>query len=155
MVKNRRETFQFSFAVEAPQSQVWAFHRRADALRILTPPPIWAQIHETGALTNHMVTRMTLWLGPFPIHWEAEHVDVDASGFADIQRRGPMAYWRHDHRFTSIHEHKTEVCETIELAYSQGWKGVWTRALFNRLSLLLLFKYRQHRMQRSCKNAVS
>ncbi len=136
------EVFDYRFTVAASLGAVRAFHGSTRVLRALTPPPMIARIHEFGALEDGMVARFTLWLGPIPIHWTARHEDVSEQGFTDVQVDGPMASWRHTHRFVPLSERETEVVEHIEYAHPPGLRGLWTRLLFGRLALRGLFAYR-------------
>lgn len=72
-----------------------------------------------------------MWFGPFPVRWNARHVNVDLlPGFTDIQEKGPMSHWQHTHTFTAITDEVTEIQDRIEYEYPQGWKGLWTRLLY-------------------------
>ncbi|MEL6545264.1 MAG: hypothetical protein AAFQ82_11610, partial [Myxococcota bacterium] len=121
------ELFEYQFRVAAPQSAVRAFHHSTSVLKALTPPPTIMRVHRFGALADGMVAEFTLWVGPFPIHWTALHVDVSEEGFTDIQQRGPMNRWEHTHRFVAIDENTTEVRERIEYEHPKGARGLLTR----------------------------
>ena len=61
--------FKYSFTVDAPLVKVSDFHRDTSVLKVLTPPPIIAQIHSYEPLGEGSVARFTLWFGPIPIRW--------------------------------------------------------------------------------------
>lgn len=134
--------FEYQFTVNAPVAAVRAFHGSTEVLRKLTPPGTFIQIHRFGALEDGMTAEFTLWLGPFPIYWQALHRDVDDFGFTDVQVKGPMERWEHTHRFVSVDENTTEVRERIEMQHPTGVRGLLTRVLFGTLALRGLFAYR-------------
>jgi ligand-binding SRPBCC domain-containing protein len=78
---------------------------------------------------------------------------VDAlHGFTDTQQSGPLAAWRHTHRFDAIDAHTTRVREHIVYEYPTGLRGVLARLLFNPPALRFLFWYRGFSTQRSLEN---
>ena len=138
-----RATFDDAFIVHAPLAAVAEFHHNARALKRLTPPPIFAQMHRVEPLAENSVAEFTLWFGPLPVRWTAVHSNIDSQhGFTDTQRSGPMRYWQHTHRFEAVDDGVTRVSEHIEYAHHFGWRGVFSRLLFNPLALRLLFYYR-------------
>ena len=86
---------------------------------------------------------MTMWVGPIPLRWHARHENVSDEGFTDVQERGPMALWRHTHRFIANGPERTTVQEHVQYEHPAGFRGLLTRLLFNSASLYLLFTYRQ------------
>ena len=137
------KTFDYAFMVRAPLAKVAAFHHDARALKRLTPPPIFVKLHCVEPLTEGSAADFTLWFGPVPVRWQAVHSDVDQlHGFTDLQRSGPMKWWKHIHRFGAIGAQSTQVTDQIEYAHHSGWRGLLSRVLFNSLALRLLFFYR-------------
>ncbi len=136
-------TFDYAFVVDAPLAAVSAFHQSTDILKRLTPPPMFAQIHDFGEMREGMVARFTLWLGPIPLRWQARHVDVGPNGFTDVQERGPLAAWRHTHHFSAESPTRTRIHEHIEYTHRPGLPGLFTRLIFGRIGLHALFTYRQ------------
>lgn len=136
-------TFHYTFTVDAPLTAVADFHSRTDILRKLTPPPIIVQVHDFGEMAEGMMADFTLWFGPYPVRWLAEHIDVSPNGFTDVQREGLMAEWSHTHSFQPISADKTAVHEHIVYAYPTGWRGLIARLLFNKPALYGLFTYRK------------
>lgn len=145
------ETFERRFRVPAPVERVRAFHAGPAALKALTPPPMFVQLHRFGALEEGMIAEFTLWLGPLPIRWTARHEDVGPNGFVDAQVAGPMAHWRHTHRFDPVSEGETEVVDRVEYAHPEGPRGLWTRVLFAKPGLHGLFTYRAWATRRGCR----
>jgi ligand-binding SRPBCC domain-containing protein len=135
--------FQYAFTVDAPQSAVAKFHEDTSALRKLSPPPIFAQLHNIEPLAEGSVSEFTLWFGPFPARWRAVHSGVSASGFTDTQEAGPLQSWQHQHQFVAIDENRTEVRESIEYEHPAGFRGLLTRLVFSKPGLWGLFTYRK------------
>jgi ligand-binding SRPBCC domain-containing protein len=136
-------TFDFTFTVNAPQTAVSAFHHDTRALKKLTPPPIFVQIHTFEPLGEGSMAEFTMWFGPIPVRWRARHSDVGRDGFTDAQVEGPLQKWEHTHRFTAVSPHKTRVHEHIEYAHHGGWRGLFSRLLFAKPGLTLLFTARK------------
>jgi ligand-binding SRPBCC domain-containing protein len=136
-------TFDYRFTVAAPLAAVTEFHRDTAALRKLTPPPILAQIHHYEPLAEGSVAEFTLWFGPLPVRWRAVHSQVGPAGFTDTQTRGPLKRWQHTHRFTALSPTLTEVHEHIDYEHDGGWRGFFSRLLFARPGLYLLFTGRK------------
>jgi ligand-binding SRPBCC domain-containing protein len=134
--------FNYSFTVNAPLAAVSDFHRDTSVLKLLTPPPIFAQIHTYEPLGENSMASFTLWFGPIPIRWQAVHSNVDQNGFTDTQVRGPLKRWRHTHRFAAIDEATTRINEHIEYEHNSGLKGVISRLLFSPMALYFLFTAR-------------
>ncbi|MCY4538992.1 MAG: SRPBCC family protein [Chloroflexi bacterium] len=122
------------------------FHEDPRALAKLTPPPIIMQLHSDArrSITEGEI-EFTLWLGPLPIRWIARHEPGPSPhSFADLQIKGPMAYWRHEHIFTEK-PGGVELTDRIILAHRSGLAGRLTRLFFDGLPLRLLFAYRHRR----------
>ncbi len=136
-------TFETSFLVRAPIQAVAEFHRDANALKRLTPPPLWVQFHRVDPLREQSVVEFTMWFGPFPVRWIALHSRVDLlRGFTDTQTRGPLKTWQHTHSFEPVDAQTTRVREHIELTYKPGLRHLWTKVFFSQLGLMFLFFYR-------------
>jgi ligand-binding SRPBCC domain-containing protein len=136
-------TFDYTFTVNAPLTAVSEFHQDTRILKKLTPPPIFAQIHQFEPLGEGSVAEFTLWFGPLPLRWQAVHSDVGPHGFTDTQAQGPLRYWQHTHRFTAVSETHTQIHEQIEFGHSAGLWGIITRLLFNQPGLYALFTARK------------
>ena len=136
-------TFETSFTVNAPLESVAAFHTDTSALKILNPPFIIVQLHRVDPMANGSISEFTLWMGPLPIRWRAIHSDVGPNGFTDTLEVGPMASWRHTHRFEAIDKDTSQIHEHIEYEYPSGWRGLTSRILFGHLGLTALFTYRK------------
>jgi ligand-binding SRPBCC domain-containing protein len=128
--------------VNSPRDRVVEFHRDARALKRLTMPPVWVQIHSVEPISENSKADFTLWLGPIPVRWVALHsLANQVDGFTDIQIRGPFTRWVHRHRFLPINEYTTEIVDEIEAELGSnlinkliGW--------FMWVNLPIMFSYR-------------
>ena len=137
------KTYNYEFTVNASLDDVAAFHQDTSALKKLSPPPMIVQLHQVDPMAEASVSEFTLWMGPIPIRWRAIHSNVGDNGFTDTQEKGPMAYWKHTHSFEYIREQKTRIRETIEYTQPKGLRSLFTRILFGKFGLTLLFAYRK------------
>ena len=146
--------FQYRFTVEAPIASVIAFHEDARALKLLTPPPMFVQLHQVETLGEGSIAEFTLWFGPLPIKWRAIHSEVSENGFTDTQMEGPLKYWKHRHQFIKINENVTEIQEEIAYQYHTGLRGLINRIMFSKMSLVFLFTARKTLTRRNLKRVV-
>ncbi|MCY3863984.1 MAG: hypothetical protein OXG68_00950 [Chloroflexi bacterium] len=96
---------QKSSVIKTTFAEIKRFHEAPRALASLTPPPIRMQAHrdERRSLTEEDF-EFTLSFGPLPIRWIARHEPgLTPDSFADLQIRGPLAYWRREHIFAYRH----------------------------------------------------
>jgi len=145
--------FEHRFRVTAPLEKVAAFHSKPQALKILTPFPLWTQIYTIEPLAENSVARFTIWAGPIPLRWEAVHTHVSEKGFTDTQVKGPYKSWTHKHRFVPIDSESTEVIDEVSASYGEGlfW-GLITRLMW--LGMPVLFAYRAYTTKREVKKAA-
>lgn len=144
--------FETSFLVKSSLQAVSTFHGDTRALKTLTMPPIWLQLHQVEPLAEGSVSRFTMWLGPIPLRWTAEHSQVDPlHGFTDTQISGPLKRWQHTHTFTPVEPNLTRVSERIDYDVFPGLRGWLTRLLFNPLGLSIMFAYRAWATRRAVK----
>jgi ligand-binding SRPBCC domain-containing protein len=136
-------TFHHEFTVRASLPKVAAFHQHTEALKRLTPPPMWVQLHRADPLAEGAIAEFTLWLGPIPIRWTAVHHHITANSFTDTQTKGPLRAWHHTHTFTTIDASTTRITDHIDYQYAVGLGGLFSRLLFGALPLRALFFYRQ------------
>jgi len=117
-------------------------------LKVLTPPPIFVQLHEVEALAEGSLADFTLWLGPVPVRWTARHSNVDPlRGFTDTQVYGPFEHWVHRHTFEPVAAQVTDVVDEIQARFGQGLlRGLLSRIMW--WGLPLLFAYRGWATQR-------
>jgi len=141
--------FDFQFKVQAPLEAVSAFHFEPGILKTLTPPLVLMQVHRFDPLEERSIAEFTMWMGPLPIYWKAQHSEVTSTGFCDTQVEGPMEYWKHRHSFSAIDANTTLVREHIEYEHFYGLRGLRSRLLFNGPALWTLFSVRK-RITRKC-----
>jgi ligand-binding SRPBCC domain-containing protein len=129
--------------------QLEAFHRNPSALKKLTPPPIFIQVHadHRTSLTSGDLD-FTLWFGPLPVRWLARHESLAGPGFAEWQVKGPMAFWRHEHGFEEV-SGGVALIDRVTLAHKPGIKGLLTRLIFDGIPLRILFMYRHWRTRQA------
>jgi ligand-binding SRPBCC domain-containing protein len=152
MSKVRR--FEHRFRVKASLGAVAAFHQDSRALKLLTPPPVFVQMHRVEPLAEGSVADFTLWLGPLPVRWVAVHTQVDPrTGFKDRQERGPFASWVHRHIFRAVDAETTEVIDEVEAEFGGGMMGLIGRLMW--LNLPLMFAYRGWATRRALEKPLS
>ena len=150
--KNSRKVFQYSTKIAADLATVTHFHEKADALNILTPPPLIVKINndQRVSLTKGSVD-FTLWFGPIPVRWLARHEPgPNANSFIDRMMQGPMAYWEHQHVFRKSGI-GVELIDKLTFQHHDGWRGWITRLAFDGFALRFLFWYRHWRTERECR----
>ena len=132
--------------------KIEAFHRDPAALRKLTPPPIYIQVHADHRLSlTEGDLDFTLWFGPLPVRWLARHEALAGHGFAEWQVSGPMAYWRHEHAFEEV-PGGVALLDRVTLKHKSGIAGLLTRLIFDGIPLRILFLYRHWRTKRAVEN---
>jgi len=141
--------FRKSSVIKTSLANIKGFHEAPQALASLTPPPMRMRVNrdERRSITEGEID-FTLFFGLLPIRWVARHeTGPTADSFADIQVKGPLAYWRHEHIFTVV-AGGVELTDRITLAHRPGFTGLVTRLAFDGLPLRLLFVYRHWRAKR-------
>lgn len=123
-----------------------AFHQKPEALRILTPPPIFVQLlHDGRTSFTSGDLEFRLWFGPVPIRWLARHEPGPTpTSFIDRMIEGPLDYWEHQHLFAEV-PGGVELRDRITIAHKPGLPGLLTRLVFDGLPLRMLFIYRHLR----------
>lgn len=140
--------FESRFTVAAPVELLSEFHFQQGILKRLTPPMTWMQVHRFEPLANGSIADFTIWMGPIPVHWVAEHSEVTRTRFIDTQIAGPMKFWKHTHTLTALGDNSSEVHDHIEYEHDSGLRGLWSRLLFPKPALVALFQYRKWITQR-------
>lgn len=139
--------FQHEFQVHAPIERVAEFHRSTQALKSLTPPPLFISFNHVDPLGEGSRADFIMWLGPIPIRWIAIHSDVNLmDGFTDTQVEGPFQTWVHRHAFERINDNSTKVIDRIEGQPSNHpfW-GLVSRFMWLTLPILFFYRARQTR----------
>lgn len=109
-------SFEMRSEVPAPAAEVFAWHARLGALRRLLPPWENARIIERqSGLEEGARTVLRFRRGPVALRWVAVHRRPEPGlVFVDEQERGPLAEWRHTHRFTPLDEGRSVLEDQIE-----------------------------------------
>jgi ligand-binding SRPBCC domain-containing protein len=134
--------FRHQFQVNAPIEKVAEFHQSTQALKQLTPPPLFVKFNRIEPMGEGSQADFTLWLGPIPIRWIAIHSAVDPlNGFTDTQVEGPFQTWIHRHSFERLNPEATKVIDEVEGQPSNHliW-GIVSRFMW--LTMPILFSYR-------------
>ncbi|MFZ9689033.1 MAG: TIGR01777 family oxidoreductase [Phycisphaerales bacterium] len=93
--------FTRSSPMPASRADLAHWHMREGALQRMLPP--WEDVDVVQApvpMVDGAIAEFVLHKGLLPLRWVARHEQVDpATGFVDLQVRGPFRRWRHQHRF--------------------------------------------------------
>ncbi len=149
------QTFEVQSLIPTTLERMIVFHSDPAALARLTPPPIVVRVHrdDRKSLTDGEI-EFTLWFGPIPVRWIARHQPGPTeTSFADMQVRGPLQSWRHEHVFEAV---SGGVRLTDRVAFEHAPGGLWsifTRLAFARFNLRLLFLYRHLRTRLATRPA--
>ncbi|GAB4581553.1 MAG: hypothetical protein Fur0022_43020 [Anaerolineales bacterium] len=130
-----------------------AFHNRPDVLRRLTMPPLILQVlrDERTSLSEGEI-EFRLWFGPIPVRWLARHLPGPIpTSFKDIQIKGPLAKWEHEHLFEAT-PRGARLTDRITFEHRTGLAGFLTRLIFDGLPLRALFMYRHWQTRRLLKS---
>lgn len=149
-MQTEAKTFEHRSIINSTLEALHGFHTAREALSWLTPPPLVIQVVRDGrvSLTEGEI-EFRLWFGPVPVRWLARHEPgPDEHSFIDRMLEGPMAIWEHQHLFHAV-EAGVELTDRITLAHRFGWKGLFTRLIFDGLPLRFLFVYRHWRTRRA------
>jgi len=135
--------FWHAFTVPAPASIVAAFHRNPVNLIAITPPFVRMKLLAApNPLRSGDEISFLFWLGFIPVRWVARIVQMDESGFTDVQISGPFRLWVHRHQFISKGDGSTLVLDRIEASLS--WHPLFFFiGLLMWLGLPFLFAYRR------------
>lgn len=110
-----KKIFRFSSVINAPRSEVFAWHERKGALERLSPPWDPLKIISKGGISPGSVTRMIMHEGPVPYRWTALHTDYDKDVmFRDVQVHGPLRSWSHTHLFRDLPDGGCVLTDEIE-----------------------------------------
>lgn len=145
--------FEKTSVIKTTLAEIKRFHEAPRALAALTPPPIIMRVKrdDRRSITEGEID-FTLWFGPLPIRWIARHeAGPSPDSFADVQAKGPLDYWRHEHIFREV-AGGVELTDRITLAHRRGLIGLLTRLAFDGIPLRLLFAYRHWRTRQALRS---
>lgn len=145
-------SFERTFLVRAPQAAVAKFHEGPGALAALQPPLSGTRVLRADPLADDSITEFEMGFPPLVMHWVARHRDVSPGlGFTDTMVSGPMQSWVHRHEYRALGPRVTEVSDRIWFVYHPGVRGLVSRALFNPLTLGILFAFRAFATKRAVR----
>lgn len=140
-------TFEHRSIIPATVDQVWAFHDQPNAFQLLTPPPIFVQVHRDGRTSLKAgEVEFTLWFTFLPARWHVRH-EAGSTPFSFIDRAlsAPVESWVHEHTMRAV-PGGTELIDHIEIKHkSSGFWSLFTRLFFDGPPLRFLFVYRHLR----------
>jgi ligand-binding SRPBCC domain-containing protein len=138
-------TFVHRSVMPASPEEVFAFHERPDAFRLLTP--WWSGAQVVVAVPHlRLGARAMLRLGPplFRRTWVVEHTVYDPRReFVEHQVSGPFQRWEHRHRILP-HARGAILVDNVTYAVPGGLLGRVAAAVLVQPFLGLLFAYRHH-----------
>lgn len=150
------QKFMHTSEIQANPASVFAWHERPGTVEELTPPWEKVEILERGnglQIGTRVVFR--IHSGLWPQTWVAEHVEYAPPHlFADVQRRGPFAYWYHRHRFELTPRGTTLMTDEIEYKLPLGWLGELVAGWFVRAKLKKMFEYRHQVVAKAFHNST-
>ena len=141
-------TFVKSVFIRAPIETVFRFHKREDALQLLSPsfPPVRV-VHKTGGI--EIGSLVQLKVGPFD--WVALHSAFeDNRYFEDQQISGPFRQWIHSHEFEKAGE-ATRLTDRIEYEIFGGPTINYLFGWVMKLGLHQMFRHRHQITKRYCE----
>jgi ligand-binding SRPBCC domain-containing protein len=121
----KRESFTKQSLIRVSPRELFEMHCNRDALQLITPEWVRLEVLEQPERLQ-LGSRFTLKAsaGPFRFRWHSEISEyVEGSMFADIQLRGPFAFWYHRHLFEPNGPSETLYIDEIEYAVPLGWPG--------------------------------
>jgi ligand-binding SRPBCC domain-containing protein len=138
-------TFVHRSVMPASPDEVFAFHERPEAFRLLTP---WWSGAQVVVAAPHLRpgARAVLRLGPPLLRrtWVVEHTVYDPPHeFVDRQVCGPFQSWEHHHRILP-HARGALLIDEVTYAVPSGLLGRVAAVVLVRPYLGLLFAHRHH-----------
>lgn len=126
--------------------EAWSFFSTPKNLDRITPRQMnFKIISQTGGEKAHegQLIRYRITVLPFiRVSWLTEITEVkEPFQFADEQRIGPYAFWRHLHRFKETNG-GVEMVDEVQYAIPLGWIGQLAGWLFVHRRVNAIFDYR-------------
>lgn len=145
----KERIFTHTSVMPGTAAELAAVHAMPETFSRLAMPPIIMQVLDDRriSLTQGEIA-FRLWIGPLPLPWLARHeAGSTPESFMDVQVRGPLHVWEHEHRFENVTE-GVRLTDRIRFAHKAGLPGLMTRLLFDGLPLRMLFMYRHWQTRR-------
>ena len=108
--------------------------------QLITPPPI--------VMKESAVIDYTISVSGIPLRWTTLITAYEPNRrFADLQLRGPYAYWHHTHSFTETDD-GTMMTDEVHYALPFGIFGTIAHALFVKRQLNTIFAFRRATLEK-------
>ncbi len=118
--------FETSLVLNAPLERVFDFAIRPENIARISPPVLGLRFvnpPEEYTLGSKFEFKVQAWGTVQTSHFEIVEFDRP-NVFVEIQLKGPMKSWRHEHRFASNADGQTVVSNRIEFAPPGGLVGM-------------------------------
>ncbi|MGI8607613.1 MAG: SRPBCC family protein [Candidatus Dormibacteria bacterium] len=138
--------FEREQVLDLPQGDVFRFFSDANNLRLITPAFLGFKFEEPPPpeLAVGSEIRYTIRVFGLPVKWTTRIREWDPPyRFADLQTRGPYAYWLHTHTFSAIDGGRTLMRDRVIYRVPLGPFGEVARRLFVDRQLKQIFDYRE------------
>jgi uncharacterized protein len=142
--------FRSRIELDHPVEDVFAYHTRPGAFERLSPP--WEGVRvlrKRGGIEPGGEVLLELRKGPARLRWALEHTQYEENRlFVDEQQgsQGPVAAWRHEHRFESLGAGRSALSDVVTFAPPLGKLGEVMGEAFISRSLARLFRFREVRL---------
>ncbi len=139
--------FRYKSRFEVPAKVLFDWHKTEGALGRMIPPWQHARVIAHGGIRDGQKTVIKMGIPgtPFRRKWVAEHVDYkEGVSFADIQRKGPFAYWKHLHKVTEAGEGACFLEDEIQfkLPFSEISHRLFLKGVMKTLERAFAYRHR-------------
>ena len=138
--------FEREQVLELPLDDVFKFVSSAQNLARITPSSLEIRFEgePPAELSVGAEIRYRLKISGVPVKWTTRITEWDPPyRFADLQARGPYAYWLHTHSFAALDEGRTLMRDRVIYRVPYGVLGEVARRAFVRAQLRHIFAYRE------------
>jgi ligand-binding SRPBCC domain-containing protein len=145
----RRSRFERTTRLRAPLGEVFDFFSSPENLGRITPPEMRFRIVEGPGrkLREGDRIKYTIRVMGVPVRWTTRIVEWrDGEAFADLQEKGPYAYWLHTHSFREV-DGLVEMRDVVEYELPLGLAGRLVAGWLVRRQIEAIFEYRAKVMQ--------
>jgi len=131
--------------ISRPLEETFSFFSRPENLALITPASLKFQMLTPSPIEMKEGTVIDYTVQPFgfPLRWTTFITDFKPPyRFADLQLRGPYAYWHHAHTFSETDD-GTLMTDEIRYALPFGAMGRLAHTIVVRRQLQGIFDYRK------------
>jgi len=138
--------------IPASLQETWNFFSSPLNLDIITPPnmkfDIISEFQEGDRLKEGMLIRYKVSpLFNIPLNWTTEIIKVSPLNyFIDEQRKGPFAFWHHEHFFTAT-DKGVEIKDVVKWSVPGRIFGDFINLLVVRKRVEDIFAFRKHKIE--------